>query len=84
MSKKQEGEKHHKNVNADVIRRACNGDSRALGEVITHYQNYLKAVIITTAVRFDIDPEEISVDDLAQIVWVKFVTKRLNLFKDLD
>ena len=83
MSNKN-GEKYHENMKSEVIRKACNGDSSALGEVVAHYQNYVKAVIITTALRFGLEPEEVPVEDLAQIVWVKFITRKMGLFKDLD
>ena len=83
MSNKN-GEKYHENMKSEVIRKACNGDSSALGEVVAHYQNYVKAVIITTALRFGLEPEEVPVEDLAQIVWVKFITRKIDLFKDLD
>lgn len=83
MSDKK-GRKYHENLRSDVIRNACKGDSSALGEIIAHYQNYVKTVIITTALRFDLELDDFSVDDLAQVVWVKFVTKKLALFKNLD
>ena len=74
----QKGGKYHENMKAEVI------NSSALGEVVAHYQNYVKAVIITTAIRFGLEPEDIPVEDLAQIVWVKFITRKIDLFKDLD
>ena len=80
----KKGEKHHENMKSGVIRKACNGDSSALGEIIAHYQRYVKAVIITTALRFGLELDDFTVDDLAQIVWVKFITKKLGLFTDLD
>ena len=83
MSDKKD-DRYHKNLKEKVIRKACSGDSSALGEVVAHYQNYVKAVIITTALRFDLEPDEIPVEDLAQIVWVKFITRKLGLFKNLD
>ena len=78
------GGKYHENLKSEVIRKACNGDSSALGEVVAHYQNYVKAVIITTALRFDLEPNEIPIEDIAQIVWVKFITRKLDLFINLD
>ncbi len=75
---------YHENMKSDVIKKACNGDSSALGEVVAHYQNYVKAVIITTAIRFDLEPNEVPIEDIAQIVWVKFITRKLDLFKNLD
>jgi len=83
MSEKKDGT-YHENMKEEVIRRACEGDSSALGEVVAHYQNYVIAVIITTAIRFGLDPDEVPVEDLAQIVWVKFITKRISQFKKLD
>ena len=84
MKRVKKGEGYHENLKENVIRRACKGDSSALGEVVAHYQNYVKAVIITTAIRFGLEPDEISIDDLAQSVWVKFITRKLGLFKALD
>ena len=83
MSEKK-GRDYHENIKPDVIRKACRGDSSALGEIIAHYQNYVRAVIIATAFRFDLELDDFTVDDLAQIVWVKFVTKKRFLFKNLD
>ena len=84
MMSEKKGGKYYENLKSDVIRKACSGDSSALGEVIAHYQNYVKTIIITTALRFELELDDYSIDDLAQIVWVKFVTKKLALFKKLD
>ena len=79
-----DGRSSCKKVGEEVIRKAYCGDDAALCYIISHYQNYVKAVIITTAIRFGLEPEDIPVDDLAQIVWVKFITRKIDLFKDLD
>ena len=76
--------KYHENLKSEVIRKAYSGDSSALGEIIAHYQNYVKAVIIATAIRFGLKLDDFTVDDIAQIVWVKFITKKQALFKELD
>ena len=80
----ENGNMHHENVQEDVIRRACDGDSAALGEIIGHYTDYVKAVILSVASDFDLTADEIPVDDLAQIVWVKFITRQFRKFKKLD
>ena len=83
MSEKK-GQSYYENIKSDVIRKAYKGDNSALGEIIAHYENYVRAVIIATALRFDLELDDFTVDDLAQIVWVKFVTKKRVLFKNLE
>ncbi len=81
MSRKKRKHRHDL-LTEDVICRICRGDSCALGILIAQKMNYVRTVIRNTATRFDLEPDDSTVDDLAQIVWVKFITTRLPLLKD--
>ena len=65
-----------------MIVRVCKGDSAALGILISKKMNYVRTVIRNTATRFDLELDDSSIDDLAQIVWVKFITTRLPLLRN--
>ena len=65
-----------------MIVRVCKGDSAALGILISKKMNYVRTVIRNTATRYDLELDDSSIDDLAQIVWVKFITTRLPLLRN--
>ena len=81
MSRKKRKYEHDL-LSEDVIIRICRGDSSALGILVAKKMNYVRTVIRNTAIRFDLEPDDSTVDDLAQIVWVKFITTRLPLLRD--
>ena len=64
----------YENVSADVIRKAYKGDNEAMSRIIAHYQNYGRKCFGTIASTvFDLDVRYIPMDDLMQLVWIKFV-----------
>jgi len=72
------------NLDEDVIRRVLEGDQSAIGEVIMHYQNYVKKLIIDISIEAGCKPNETCIDDICQMVWIKFVINKLKLFQRLD
>ncbi len=76
--------KYHAVLDEDVIRRAFEGDGNALSEVIMAYEDYVVALIIVTAARYGMTKNEIPVEDISQMVWVKFITKSMNRFRIAD
>ena len=75
---------YHENLDESVIRRAYSGDSAALGEIIARYLDYVRSVIDSVTSDSGLDEYEVPVDDLAQIVWIKFMTRRFREFRKLD
>lgn len=66
--------KDYENVNADVIRSACKGDNGAMSKIIAHFQNYGRKCFRTIAsTTFNLDVRYIPMDDLMQVVWIRFV-----------
>ncbi len=68
----------------DVIIKALNKDPTALGIVISHYTAYVKAAVIDTGIKSGIDISALPVEDITQVVWIKFLKRRLSLFKILS
>ena len=79
---RRKGNGNHELLTGDMIVRVCKGDSAALGILISKKMNYVRTVIRNTATRFDLELDDSSIDDLAQIVWVKFITTRLPLLRN--
>lgn len=73
-----------KNLDEDVIRRVFDGDQSAIGEMIMHYQNYVRKLIADISTEAGCTPNETCIDDICQTVWIKFVVNKLKLFQRLD
>lgn len=84
MKNEQGDNKYPQNLSSEVIRRACDGQIDAIGEVIDHYQNYVYATIINMMMENGFAVDEEFVKDLSQIVWEKVIRKRLWIFDELD
>ena len=81
MSKGRRYEKYD-HISEDVIRRACKGDGNALSTVISRYENYGRKCFRTYATTvFELDINRVPMDDLMQIVWMKFVEVVVKKFK---
>ena len=79
-----DGRSSCKKVGEEVIRKAYCGDDAALCYIISHYQNYVKKGIRNRGGRYGFSKNDLPVDDISQMVWIKFVTKNINGFKELD
>lgn len=81
MSRRKRNERHEL-LPEEVIIKACHGDSSAIGAVIANKTNYVKKVICSYADFYELDRETLPVDDLEQIVWIKFLTTRLDMMRN--
>ena len=57
----------------ETIQRASEGDSKALSDVILRYMNYGRKCFRTlAATKYGRDPETLPMEDLMQMVWMRF------------
>ena len=69
-------------VSADTIKKACAGDDKALGEIILRYTNYARKCFRTIAItKYCLDIKSVPMDDLMQLVWMRFVKVIVKKFK---
>ncbi len=71
-------------IGEEIIRKAFSGDNAALCNIVSHYQNYVKKGIRKRGERYGLYNSEIPVDDISQIVWIKFVTKNIFGFTEME
>ena len=68
-------QKNHDNydyVSCDVIRRFINGDSKAFEIVMKRYENYLHRCLTADAWKYGINPKDLELQDLKQVVWMEY------------
>ena len=83
MKRKRTGN-GHENLPEQVIRRAYEEDEEALAVIIRHYENYVNTIIRNTATRYGMTIDADTVKDIADVVWIKFVLRKMKRFTDFD
>ncbi len=71
-------------IKEEIIRKACSGDGSAMCVLVNQYQNYVKKSIRNKWDCYDFYNNEIPVEDISQIVWAKFTTRKIFGFTELD
>ena len=65
----------------ETILKASEGDGKALSDVILRYMNYGRKCFRTLAApKYGRDPETLPMEDLMQIVWMRFADIIVNKF----
>ncbi len=68
----RKGEKReYEYLSAEVIKKACSGDTEALSQVVIRYRNYARKCFKNAAEsKYKLNMRKVPVEDLMQEVWM--------------